>query len=287
MEVSTATFERSDPQLLSVGYRLTGSVGAALGIAADGGTSSDPGDHLVRTVRAALAALQAVAVRKQTYTGPWLPEPIVLEPESMDDPLASAVAGDGARLATMVALESLSPTTRISYVLRDCFGTDAGEIARALAISADKTNRLADKGAELMAATLAPDSIEDHNEVVAQGVLASTVGDMESLAALAHPDLTYIADSNGVTRSASGPIVGSATVLRLLSTVMTRYGSEMTRHTRPVLINGEMGLLTDAGIGEQSPLHRRVTALAVSGGKIVALYDLSNPDKLTGTPLFR
>ncbi|WP_030169578.1 MULTISPECIES: hypothetical protein [Actinomycetes] len=285
--MSTATFERSDPQLLSVGYRLTGSVVAALGIAADGGSTSDPADRLVRTVRAALAALQAVAVRKQTYTGPWLPEPIVLEPDSFEDPLASAVAGDGARLATMVALETLSPTTRISYVLRDCFGTDAGQIAGALATSVDKVNRLADKGAELMADTLQPDSIEDHNEVVAQGVLALTLGDMESLAALAHPDLTYFADSNGVTRSATGPIVGSATVLRLLSTVMTRYGSEMTRHTRPVLINGEMGLLTDAGIREQSPLHRRVTALAVSGGKIVAVYDLSNPDKLTGTPLFR
>jgi RNA polymerase sigma-70 factor (ECF subfamily) len=285
--VSTATFERSDPQLLTVGYRLTGSVVAARDIAADDGSTADPEDRLVRTVRAALAALQAVAVRKQSYTGPWLPEPIAIEPDSFDDPLASAVSGDGARLATMVALESLSPTTRISYVLRDCFGIDVGPIAGALAISEDKVNRLADKGAELMATTPQPDSIEDHNEVVAQGVLALTLGDLDSLAALAHPNLTYLADSNGITRSATDPIVGSAVVLRLLSTVMTRYGSDMTRHTRPVLINGEMGLLTDAGIAVQSPLHKRVTALAVSGGKIVAVYDLSNPDKLTGTPLFR
>jgi RNA polymerase sigma-70 factor (ECF subfamily) len=285
--VSTATFERSDPQLLSVGYRLTGSIVAARGVAADGGSTADPDDRLTRTVRAALAALQAAAVRKQTYTGQWLPEPIVLEPDSFDDPLASAIAGDGARLATMVALESLSPTTRIAYVLRDCFGTDAAQIAGALAISVDKANRLADKGASLMSATPQPDSIEDHNEVVAQGVLALTLGDLDSLAALVHPDIAYVADSNGITRTATDPIVGSAIVLRLLSTVMTRYGSDMTRFTRPVLVNGEMGLLTDAGIDEQSPLHRRITALAVSGGKIVAVYDLSNPDKLTGTPLFR
>jgi RNA polymerase sigma-70 factor (ECF subfamily) len=285
--VSTATFERSDPQLLSVGYRLTGSIVAARGVAADGGSTADPDDRLTRTVRAALAALQAAAVRKQTYTGQWLPEPIVFEPDSFDDPLASAIAGDGARLATMVALESLSPTTRIAYVLRDCFGTDAAQIAGALAISVDKANRLADKGASLMAAIPQPDSIEDHNEVVAQGVLALTLGDLDSLAALVHPDIAYVADSNGITRTATDPIVGSAIVLRLLSTVMTRYGSDMTRFTRPVLVNGEMGLLTDAGIDEQSPLHRRITALAVSGGKIVAVYDLSNPDKLTGTPLFR
>jgi RNA polymerase sigma-70 factor (ECF subfamily) len=272
---------------LSVGYRLTGSIVAALAVAADGSSTTDRRDCLTRTVRVALAALQTAATRKRTYIGQWLPEPIVLEPDSFDDPLASAIAGDGARLATMVALESLPPTIRIAHVLRDCFDADVAEIAAALAVSGDEAIDLADAGAGLMAATPQPDSIEDHNEVVAQGVLALTLGDLESLAALLHPDIVYLADSNGVTRTATNPIVGSTIVLRLLSTVMTRYGSAMTRYTRPVLVNGEMGLLTDAGIDEQSPLHRRITALAVSGGKIMAVYDLSNPDKLTGTPLFR
>jgi RNA polymerase sigma-70 factor (ECF subfamily) len=287
MGVSTATFERSDPQLLSVGYRLTGSIIAALAVAADGSSAADRGELLTRTVRVARAALDASAARRQTYVGQWLPEPIVLEPDSFDDPLASAIAGGGARLATMVALESLPPTTRIAHVLRDGFDTDPAEIAAALAVSEDEVNRLADDGAGQMAGTAQPDSIEDHNEVVAQGVLALTLGDLESLAALVHPDIVYLADSNGTTRTATDPITGSTIVLRLLSTVMSRYGSDMTRYTRPVLVNGEMGLLTDAGIDAQSPLHRRITALAVSGGMITAVYDLSNPDKLTGTPLFR
>lgn len=281
----TATSEKSDPRLLSVGYRLTGSVVDALAVADDVEKSSD--DQLTRTVRSALTALQAKADRKQTYVGQWLPEPVAIEVDSPHDPLASMVSGDGARLADLVALESLAPVTRVAYVMRDVFDNDPTAVASALDVDLEEFHRLADDGARRIATTPRPDCIEDHNEVVAQGVLALTLGDLESLEELVDPAIEFIGDSNGTARTAADRIVGSGIVLRLLSSMMNRYGSDMTRYTRPVLVNGEMGLLTDAGSSGESPVDRRITALAVSAGRIVSVYDLANPEKLTGTPLFR
>lgn len=281
----TATSEKSDPQLLSVGYRLTGSVVDALVVADD--VAKSPEDPLTRTIRSALRALQATLDRKRSYVGQWLPEPVAIDVDSLVDPLASMVSGDGARLADMVALEPLAPVTRIAYVMRDVFENDPAAVATALAIDLAEFHRLADDGARQIATTPTPDCIEDHNEVVAQGVLALTLGDLASLEELVDPAIEFIGDSNGTARTAADRIVGSGIVLRLLSSLMNRYGSDMTRYTRPVLVNGEMGLLTDAGSSGESPVDRRITALAVSSGRIVSVYDLANPDKLTGTPLFR
>lgn len=279
--MATATSEKSEPQLLSVGYRLTGSVVDALAVADD--VTNSPDDCVTRAARRGLAALQVTAERKRTYRGQWLPEPVAIEVDAVGDPLASMITGDGARLADLVALERLAPLTRISYVMRDVFECDPGVVAAALDLDRGDLHRLADDGARQIAATPTPDCIDDHNEVVAQGVLALTLGDLDSLAELLDPGIEFIGDSNGTVRTAADRIVGAGVVLRLLSSSMNRYGSEMTRYTRPILVNGEMGLLTDA----ESPVDRRITALAVSGGRIVSVYDLANPEKLTGTPLFR
>lgn len=282
----TATSEISGPQLLSVGYRLTGSVVDALAVT-DVVKTSSPEDDLISTVRGALAALQATAERKRTYVGQWLPEPVAIDVDSLRNPLASMVSGDGARLANMVALESLAPAARVAYLMRDVFDADPVAIGSAMDIDLTNLHRLADDGARQIAATAPPDCIEDHNEIVAQGVLALSLGDFESLETLVDPDIEFIGDSNGTTPTATDRIVGAALVLRVLSRLMSRYGSDLTRCTRPILVNGEMGLLTDAGSAGESPIDRRITALAVSAGRIVSVYDLANPEKLTGTPLFR
>jgi len=146
-------FEELRPHLLSVAYRLTGTIADAEDVVQDAWLRWDRADAAeivdlrawLTTVvsRLALDRLRSAAHRRETYYGEWLPEPVVTALDG-DDPLAAVVAGEDARFAAMVVLERLNPDQRVAFVLHDGFAVPFGQIASVLGITDAAARRARD-----------------------------------------------------------------------------------------------------------------------------------------------
>ncbi|WP_018178061.1 sigma-70 family RNA polymerase sigma factor [Jongsikchunia kroppenstedtii] len=283
----TDDFEELRPRMLSVGYRLTGSVVDAEDAVQEAwirlSTNDNRPDNMaawLTTVvsRLCIDKLRSAASRRESYIGQWLPEPIVQELDAPDDPLTAVVADEGARMAMMVVLDTLPPQQRVSFVLHDAFDVPFAQIAEILDVSVDSARQLASRGRRAVAAAPEPSSADEHNEVLGLVVAAMASGDLESLVPLLHPDVTFTGDSNGTARTAVNVLHGVKNVSGFLLGLSRKYGEDFTTRNRVVYINGRLGLLTYA---PDSPVGCRVTAMAVSEGRIIAAYDVANIEKLT------
>ncbi len=289
-------FEELRPHLLSVAYRLTGTIADAEDVVQDAWlrwehANSDAINDLrawLTTVvsRLALDRLRSASHRRETYYGEWLPEPVVTALDG-DDPLAAVVAGEDARFAAMVVLERLNPDQRVAFVLHDGFAVPFGEIASVLGISAAAARQLASRARRAVATVPPPVTDEVHNEVAGALMLALAAGDMEAVVRLLHPDVTFTGDSNRKAPTAARVIHGPDKVARFLFGLAARYGPGFLSSSRLANINGQLGSYlagspANDGYPEMMP---RVTAMTVRDGKICAIWDIANPDKFTGSPL--
>ncbi|BBY43833.1 sigma-70 family RNA polymerase sigma factor [Mycolicibacterium celeriflavum] len=289
-------FEELRPHLLSVAYRLTGTVADAEDIvqdawlrwsAAEQESIKDLRAWLTTVVsRLGLDRLRSAAHRRETYVGEWLPEPVVTALDG-DDPLAAVVAGEDARFAAMVVLERLNPDQRVAFVLHDGFGVPFDEIADVLGVSAAAARQLASRARRTVADAPPPVAPDEHNEVAGALMLALASGDMEAVVRLLHPDVTFTGDSNRRAPTAPRVILGPDKVARFLFGLARRYGPGWLEAGVPALINGQFGSWTPGtpardGYPEMTP---RVTAMTVRDGKVCAIWDIANPDKFTGSPL--
>lgn len=292
-------FEELRPHLLSVAYRLTGTVADAEDIVQDAwlrwdsaetaGAITDLRAWLTTVVsRLGLDKLRSAAHRRETYTGNWLPEPVVTgfdEP----DPLAAVVAAEDARFAAMVVLERLTPDQRVAFVLHDGFGVPFAEVAEVLGINEAAARQLASRARKAVAAEPPPEPDPSHNEVVGQLMAAMSAGDVAAVVALLHPDVIFTGDSNGKAPTAVHVIHGPDKVVRFMLGLARRYGPDFYTAYQLGLVNGELGIYTAGfpaadGYREMCP---RVMAMTVRDGKVCALWDIANPDKFTGSPLRR
>src|SRR5215210_1154361 len=167
-------FEELRPHLLSVAYRLTGTVADAEDVVQDAWLRWDRSDaDAITDLRAwlttvvsrlALDRLRSATHRRETYYGEWLPEPVVT-PLDRDDPLAAVVAGEDARFAAMVVLERLNPDQRVAFVLHDGFAVPFPEIASVLGISDAAARQLASRARRAVASAPPPVADDSHNEV--------------------------------------------------------------------------------------------------------------------------
>src|SRR5271169_5378352 len=201
-------FEALRPHLMAVAYRLTGAVADAEDIvqeawlrwdrqAAGGKAITDLRAWLTTVVsRLGLDRLRSAAHRRETYTGNWLPEPVVTGFDSAD-PLSAVVAGEDARFAAMVVLERLSPDQRVAFVLHDGFAVPFAEVADVLGTSEVAARQLASRARKAAAAQPAPKPDPAHKEVVGKLMAAMAEGDLEAVVALLHPDVTLTGDANG------------------------------------------------------------------------------------------
>src|SRR5690349_3707876 len=170
---SVDEFEGLRPHLLSVAYRLTGTVADAEDMVQDAWLRWDGTDAAsitdlrawLTTVvsRLSLDRLRSAAHRRETYFGEWLPEPVVTGLEG-NDPLAVVVAGEDARFAAMVVLERLNPDQRVAFVLHDGFAMPFGEIADVLGISVAAARQLASRARRAVASAPPPVPDDAHNE---------------------------------------------------------------------------------------------------------------------------
>ncbi|MFB1295343.1 sigma-70 family RNA polymerase sigma factor [Mycobacterium sp. pW049] len=290
-----AEFEQLRPHLLSVAYRLTGTVADAEDIvqdawlrwAANRGTSVNDLKAWLTTVvsRLALDRLRSAAHRREKYVGEWLPEPVVTGLDG-DDPLALVVAGEDARFAAMVVLENLTPDQRVAFVLHDGFAVPFTEIADILGSTPESARQLASRARR--AVSSAPPPAAEHAEVVGKLLAAMASGDLDVVVSLLHPDVTFTGDSNRRAPTAARVIHGRDKVARFLFGLAQRYGAQRLSDSGVLgLVNGELGLYSPgAEATDTAPaIAPRIQALTVRDGQVVAIYDVSNPDKFTGSPL--
>ena len=216
-------FEDLRPHLMAVAYRLTGTVADAEDIVQEAWLRWDSQDPekvaeiidlrawLTTVVsRIGLDKLRSAAHRRETYTGNWLPEPVVtgIGDARQDDPLSAVVAAEDARFAAMVVLERLSSDQRVAFVLHDGFAVPFAEVAEVLGISEPAARQLASRARKAVAASPPPKPDPAHDEVVGRLMAALAAGDVDAVVALLHPDVTFTGDSDGKAPTAVQVIHG-------------------------------------------------------------------------------
>jgi RNA polymerase sigma-70 factor, ECF subfamily len=296
-------FEALRPHLMSVAYRLTGTVADAEDIVQEAWLRWDA--HATRTAIADLRAwlttvvsrlgldkLRSAAHRRETYTGNWLPEPVVTGFGDIQaaDPLSEVVAREDARFAAMVVLERLRPDQRVAFVLHDGFDVPFAKVAEVLGTSDAAARQLASRARKAVSAGPAPQADPSHNEVVGKLMAAMAAGDLNAVVELLHPDVTFTGDANGKASTAVNVIHGADKVVRFTLGLANRYGPAFFTASQLALVNGELGAYTPGFDGSAEPggyraMAPRITAMTVRDGKVVALWDIANPDKFTGSPL--
>ena len=296
-------FEALRPHLMAVAYRLTGTVADAEDIVQDAwlrwdsvnarDTIADLRAWLTTVVsRLGLDRLRSAAHRRESYTGNWLPEPVVTGfPNAQDaDPLSAVVVSEGARFAAMVVLERLSPDQRVAFVLHDGFAVPFAEVAEVLGINEAAARQLASRARKAVSAEPAlisgkPDP--SHNEVVGRLMAAMAAADLDAVVTLLHPDVTFCGDSNGKAPTAVHTVRGADKVARFIFGLARRYGPAFFTANQPGLVNGELGVYTAGSPGGDGhwQMMPRILSITVRDGKVCALWDIANPDKFTGSPL--
>ncbi len=277
-QAAAATFDPLRPKLLRVAYRMLGSVADAEDVVQDAflrwmdtdrETVREPEAFLRRIVtRLCLDQLKSARRRRETYVGPWLPEPVV---EAGDDET------DDVTLPLMMALERLSPLERAAFLLHDVFGVSFEEISETLGREPAACRQLASRARTHVRAERPrfPMPKERGLQMAAAFFDASRSGDTQQLQELLAADVTVYADGGGKIPAATHPVVGSEEVLKLFAALARIFAEKMSRLVRYGYINGLPGFVT---IEQDDTLQ--TTALQIENGKIVAVYVVRNPDKL-------
>ena len=285
-EDAAASFDPLRPRLLRVAYRMLGSVADAEDVlqeaflrwlGTDRAEVRAPEAFLRRTVtRLSLDQLKSARRRRETYIGPWLPDPVV-EADWADGGAAEGGESADVTLPLMLALERLSPLERAAFLLHDVFGVGFDEIAATIGRSAAACRQLAARARDHVRETRPRFKVEKTRglEIAEAFFAASRSGDMAALGAMLAEDVSFHADGGGKRPAADRPIFGSKPVLQVhkgIAVLLRKYGSELIGTT---FINGLPGFVSREADGEL-----QTTALEIVDGKVAAIYIVRNPDKL-------
>lgn len=268
--------------LIGVAYRLTGSIADAEDAVQEAwprfakaeGIEDVRGWLTTVVSRICLDRLRSAAVRRETYVGSWLPEPLITTGED-DDPLASVVRADGVRMAALVVLDKLTPDQRVAFVLHDAFALPFSEIADVLGVSEAAARKHASRARKIVTGSAPPPraALDEQREVLEKFLTAMSSGDVGAVLGLLHPDAVMIGDGGGKARTAVNTVSGADKVARFFFGLVRKYGYPQMR---PALVNGDLGVVMAA----QGDVAERVTTFTVHDGKVLAVYDIANPDKL-------
>jgi RNA polymerase sigma factor (sigma-70 family) len=277
-----AEWERHRPAVFGVAYRLLGGVADAEDVTQDvwlraAGTDLQDVDDLrawlvTVAARRSYDILKSARSRRETYVGPWLPEPLLTGPDASEPVLVDESVGT----AMLLIMEELSPPERVAFVLHDVFGLAFGPIAEVLDVSVPGARQLASRARRRVAKAKhsSPQASKAERErVLAAFRAAYESGDLAGLVRLLHPDAVYVTDGGGEAPAARKLIHGGERVAE----VMLRVG----RQWRPdridlVEVGGELALV----------FHREgrvfsVDTLQIADGLITTYRRVINPDKLS------
>ncbi len=273
-----ASFDSLRPRLIRIAYRMLGSVADAEDIVQDAfirwhqtdrTVVRNPQAFLTRTVtRLCLDFLDSARVRRESYVGPWLPEPVV-EPafDKMED----------ITLPLMMALERLSPLERAAFLLHDVFGTGFDEIAQILGRDSAACRQLASRARAHIRAARPRFAVpkEKGMAIATAFYAASRSGDVQALKSLLSADVVSYTDGGGKAPAALKPIQGQDKVARFFAGIARKSGSGASRLLYQGLLNGEPGFVTIEKFG-----ILQTTTLSIEHDRIAAIYIVRNPDKL-------
>lgn len=274
-----AAFDPLRPRLNRIAYRMLGSVADAEDVVQEAflrwlGTDRDavraPEAFLRRVVmRLCLDQLKSARRRRETYVGPWLPEPVIeADEDGMDDDVT---------LPLMMALERLSPLERAAFLLHDVFGVSFEEVAETIGREPAACRQLASRARNHIRAARPRFHVpKEHGlQIAAAFFAASRGGDMQQLRSLLATDVIVYADGGGKASAATEPVTGFDNVIELHAFLSRVFAKSMSRIQRYAFIDGLPGFVTiEPGDVVQT------TALQIEDGKIAAIYVVRNPDKL-------
>ncbi|MBP2233179.1 RNA polymerase sigma-70 factor (ECF subfamily) [Azospirillum agricola] len=267
------------PRLVRLAYRMLGSVADAEDIVQDAWARWLAMDRdavrepaaLLRTIvtRLCLNELKSARHRRETYIGPWLPEPIFEDGEPDTD--------DDITLPLMIALERLSPLERAAFLLHDIFGMGFDDVASAIGREPAACRKLASRAREHIQAARPRFAVtKEHGlEIAAAFFTASRNGDMGALRSLLAEDVTAFADGGGKVPASPRPLIGIAEVMARHVQLVQEFNQSPSLLIRYAVIDGLPGLISIEGGGIV-----QTTALQIAEDKIVAIYITRNPDKL-------
>ena len=232
----------------------------------------DPRGYLVRiTTRQSLNRLRTMKRRKESYVGPWLPEPLLTSPDVAEDvELAESLS-----MAMMLVLETLSPTERAVFVLREVFDVGYDEIAAAVGRSPAAVRQVAHRAREHVEARR-PRRVATAGETRAaleSFRQALETGDPQRLLDVLAPEVVLLSDGGGVRAAAMRPIAGADKVARFMYGIAAK--NELPVTSAFTVVNGAPALLVRLD-GEIDG----VIAVRVEDGRITGLYYVRNPEKL-------
>ncbi|GAA3017488.1 RNA polymerase sigma-70 factor [Streptomyces drozdowiczii] len=268
--------------LFTVAYEMLGSAADAEDVlqeswlrwaGVDRSRVSDARAYLVRTVtRQSLNRLRTLARSREDYVGEWLPDPLLTSPDVAEDvELAESVS-----IAMLTVLETLRPTERAVFVLREVFELPYDEIAEAVGKSAATVRQIARRAREHVAARQPRVKVSrsEQRAVVERFLLALRTGQLRELVEVMAPDVVLIADGGGIAAAALAPIHGVDLVAHVLARTDRVHAAALT--TTPVWLNGASG-----GRIEIDGEPATAVSLVVENGRITRVYLVRNPLKLT------
>lgn len=282
-----AEFLALRPLLFSLAYRMTGSVADAEDLVSESylrlrrargaGTEIESMKTYLSAVvtRLGIDQLRSARARRETYVGPWMPEPLVdneIAPE-----FERVEVADTLSIAFLVLLETLSPIERAVFLLREVFEFDYPRIAEIVGRNQTYCRQLLARAKQHVEAgrpRFEADRAE-RDDLAARFFAAVGDGDLEPLVGMLASDVVAYGDGGGNGPSLPQPINGPAKVLRLLAAV-TRAIAEYQLHLRPTPVNGQPGAMMLDSDGRLL----NVFALDILDGRVQAVRSILNPDKL-------
>jgi RNA polymerase sigma-70 factor (TIGR02957 family) len=281
-DAATDTFVAHRNLLFTIAYELLGSATDAEDVLqetwlrwvrVDLDTVRDRRAYLVRiATNQALTRLRTVGRRRESYVGSWLPEPLLTVADVADD----VELADSVSMAMLLVLETLTPTERAVFVLREVFGFDYDEVAQAVDKSPAAVRQIAHRARSHVAArrTRGVASPSEAEAAVAAFQRAIETGELQGLLDVLAPDVVVVGDGGGVKQAVLRPIVGADKVARVLTAGLGRVRARMS--VERVNVNGGPALIVRLDGEIDGVLAVRVEDRRVSG-----IYYVRNPEKLS------
>lgn len=281
-ESATETFVAHRNLLFTVAYEMLGSAADAEDVlqetwlrwtTVDLDTVRDRRAYLVRiTTRQALTQLRKLGRRKESYVGPWLPEPLLTTPDVAED----VELADSVSMAMLLVMETLTPAERAVFVLRDVFGLEYDEIAEAVDKTPAAVRQIAHRARSHVAARRprGVTSAADARCATEAFHKAVTTGDLQSLFDLLAPDVVFIGDGGGVVQATPFPLHGAELVSEYMAHGLAHIGRFFTMQT--AYINGGLAVIIRDGGAVDT-----IVTMHTEDGLITAIYVVRNPEKLS------
>src|SRR5262245_38022202 len=252
LEHAAEVFASVRPRLFGIAYRMLGSATESEDLlqdvwvrwqTCDRDSVNDPAAFLATaTTRHAINTLQSARVRRETYVGPWLPEPV----DTSADPYLGAERDEALGFAVLLLLEKLTPTERAAYVLREAFDYPYPQIAEIIGVSEAAVRQLVSRGRKHLASERrTPVSGAEQRRLLAAFVTAARTGDLTALEEILAADVISYSDGGGVVRASRFPGVGADRVAKFHRAFASRFWAGVDVSMGQV--NGQTAALLSGG----------------------------------------